>query len=417
MERYKGVLCQIFEFQLSRPSAGGGARRRSIPRLNMEGPSVEMGGTNPCGRLQRYPDIDRSPSDYSPGPGASPTSPWAPAPGVPPDLWPTPVAGSSGGQQQMSVPQHQSRRRSSTMHQFDPPQQRAQQQQQQQQEEQAYVDQFDQFVYQSQHMASSGSPLFQHRMQQQQQQQQQQQPPEVNIEVPSDSDSSRRPSRVSYGGGVGGGPSSSAISSAYEEDDDDPLRSRIREDKGASGGGGGGLGSAGGAGSRRESLARPSGGQRRTSICATVASNHPSLLAARPVLDRRSSHTGVLFPRSAGPSRTHTPGQTSPSGRHGGGASGGGENAYLIGYIRGRKWDPANNFFIPLFYPGYNSNMLGVPRRRSRGASLPGSMSANIDQEDIYRLRNFSLAGRKVVNRGDSLKARSTHSINSTGSR
>ncbi len=59
--------------------------------------------------------------------------------------------------------------------------------------------------------------------------------------------------------------------------------------------------------------------------------------------------------------------------------------------------------------------MLGVPRRRSRGSSLPGNIELN--QDDIYRLRNFSLSGRKVINRGDSIKARSSHSINSTGSR
>ena len=60
--------------------------------------------------------------------------------------------------------------------------------------------------------------------------------------------------------------------------------------------------------------------------------------------------------------------------------------------------------------------MLGVPKGRVRGSSLPGNFDLNDD--DIYRLRNFSLAGRKVINRGDSLKARSSnHSINSTGSR
>jgi hypothetical protein len=35
----------------------------------------------------------------------------------------------------------------------------------------------------------------------------------------------------------------------------------------------------------------------------------------------------------------------------------------------------------------------------------------------MYRLRNFAIEGKRVVNRGDSLKARSSHSINSTGSR
>jgi hypothetical protein len=58
-------------------------------------------------------------------------------------------------------------------------------------------DQFDEFLYKSQNMATY-----------QQLQQQQQQPPmhmvcppEVNIELPSDSDSSRRQSKASWAGG------------------------------------------------------------------------------------------------------------------------------------------------------------------------------------------------------------------------
>ncbi len=75
-----------------------GSRRRSIPRLNMEGVSMELNDANSGGNFG-----DRSPSDYSPCPGASPTSPWAPAgPPVPPDLWPTAVA---PGQQQINIPQ------------------------------------------------------------------------------------------------------------------------------------------------------------------------------------------------------------------------------------------------------------------------------------------------------------------------
>ncbi len=162
-----------------------------------------------------------------------------------------------------------------------------------------------------------------------------QQPPEVNIEVPSDSDSSRRASRVSYGVGPGG--VGSAVSSDFDVDSAgeranssqvSPARGAIHRDlNGHDPSGGGGTGSrrssaGGGGGSRRESLGLPEGGGgarggRRTSICATLATNHPDLLAARPVLDRRSSHTGVLFPRSAGPTRGPSPAM-SPSNRHGG---------------------------------------------------------------------------------------------------
>ena len=64
-------------------------------------------------------------------------------------------------------------------------------------------------------------------------------------------------------------------------------------------------------------------------------------------------------------------------------------------------------------------NLLLPPNRgRSRGASLPGNME-DVNQEDIYRLRNFATSGKKVINRGDSLKAssRSILNINSAGSR
>lgn len=54
-------------------------------------------------------------------------------------------------------------------------------------------------------------------------------------------------------------------------------------------------------------------------------------------------------------------------------------------------------------------DLLGVPVSRPRGASLPGT----IDPAELYRLRNFSLQGKKVINRGDSYKSRSRTSINS----
>jgi len=57
--------------------------------------------------------------------------------------------------------------------------------------------------------------------------------------------------------------------------------------------------------------------------------------------------------------------------------------------------------------------MLLVPNARARGSSLPGNMEV-VNQDDIYRLRNFSKAGKKIVNRGDSVKARSRSSLAST---
>ena len=101
------------------------------------------------------------------------------------------------------------------------------------------------------------------------------------------------------------------------------------------------------------------------------------LLGARPAmnLDRRSSHTGLPQRRpqsmKVNSPRIHSPGQP--------------------------------------------SSMLVVPQARQRGSSLPGNISIN--QDEMYRLRNFTLAGKKVINRGDSLKTRSNQSIASTNSR
>jgi len=280
------------------------------------------------------------------------------------------------------------------MHQFNPEAARAQAR------APVAYDQFDEFVYRSQHIGGGPPPGSQPHFGQPLQYP----PPEVNIEVPSDSDSSRRPSKASF----------TTLSDGLSTGEPSP-RPSISGPSGGDVGGGGGLPYVSyGARSPGDGPSAPNTGPqgtaagqpRRGSICAKVqqkkspsatgsrrASMIPSsqggmttgsLLAARPVLDRRSSHTGVLgLPRSAGPSRGHTP-RSSHSPRRESGAT-------------------------PM--------LLGVPRRRSRGASLPGSMQGELDQEDIYRLRNFSLAGRKVVNRGDSLKARSSHSINSTGSR
>ena len=76
--------------------------------------------------------------------------------------------------------------------------------------------------------------------------------------------------------------------------------------------------------------------------------------------------------------------------------------------------------------------LLGVPSSRQRGDSLPGNSgqfatllpqysvnmpAGNIDDEQLYTLRNFQKKGSKVINRGDSVKSRSRTSLNSRKSR
>ena len=151
------------------------------------------------------------------------------------------------------------RRRSSTMHQFNP---------------NARYDQFDEFLYKSQHIGSANVDTLGVNLPCN--------PPEVNIEVPSDSDSSRRPSKASFGA------QTISTASSYNNFDDSVIE---RSPRGSP------------RGSRRESVsAEPpmEGGPKRGAgarRASTQIQNHPSLLAARPVLDRRSSHTGVLFTR------------------------------------------------------------------------------------------------------------------------
>ena len=84
-------------------------------------------------------------------------------------------------------------------------------------------------------------------------------------------------------------------------------------------------------------------------------------------------------------------------------------------------------------------SLLGVPSSRQRGDSLPGNhviillviifyrinrfsfmnylFLGNIDDDQLYTLRNFHLKGSKVINRGDSVKSRSRTSLNSRRSR
>ncbi|XP_056638579.1 uncharacterized protein LOC130446379 [Diorhabda sublineata] len=65
--------------------------------------------------------------------------------------------------------------------------------------------------------------------------------------------------------------------------------------------------------------------------------------------------------------------------------------------------------------PGRSSgrpNYLCLPQQRSRVASMPNTGV----EEEYYRLRHFSITGKGVVNRGDSLKSRRSRSNNSVAS-
>ncbi|XP_062553292.1 serine-rich adhesin for platelets isoform X2 [Armigeres subalbatus] len=57
-------------------------------------------------------------------------------------------------------------------------------------------------------------------------------------------------------------------------------------------------------------------------------------------------------------------------------------------------------------------NQLCLPQQRSRVASMPNTGV----EEEYYRLRHFSITGKGVVNRGDSLKSRRSKSNTSVGS-
>ncbi|XP_034172538.2 uncharacterized protein LOC117600772 isoform X2 [Osmia lignaria lignaria] len=58
------------------------------------------------------------------------------------------------------------------------------------------------------------------------------------------------------------------------------------------------------------------------------------------------------------------------------------------------------------------ANYLCLPQQRSRVASMPNTGV----EEEYYRLRHFSITGKGVVNRGDSLKSRRSRSNNSVAS-
>ncbi|XP_059485378.1 uncharacterized protein LOC132202463 [Neocloeon triangulifer] len=57
-------------------------------------------------------------------------------------------------------------------------------------------------------------------------------------------------------------------------------------------------------------------------------------------------------------------------------------------------------------------NFLSLPQQRSRVASMPNTGN----EEEYYRLRHFSITGKGVINRGDSLKSRRSRSNTSVAS-
>ncbi|KAL1454820.1 hypothetical protein WDU94_008954 [Cyamophila willieti] len=60
----------------------------------------------------------------------------------------------------------------------------------------------------------------------------------------------------------------------------------------------------------------------------------------------------------------------------------------------------------------HRPNFLSLPQQRSRVASMPNTGI----EEEYYRLRHFSIQGKSIVNRGDSLKSRRSKSNNSVAS-
>lgn len=62
--------------------------------------------------------------------------------------------------------------------------------------------------------------------------------------------------------------------------------------------------------------------------------------------------------------------------------------------------------------PKNRSNQLSLPQQRSRVASMPNTGV----EEEYYRIRQFSITGKGIINRGDSLKSRRSKSNNSVAS-
>ncbi|KAJ8870233.1 hypothetical protein PR048_029251 [Dryococelus australis] len=89
-----------------------------------------------------------------------------------------------------------------------------------------------------------------------------------------------------------------------------------------------------------------------------------------------------------------------------------------VGCDGGRYGSPHHNRSQSVKTPGSRSNPSGrpnylcLPQQRSRVASMPNTGV----EEEYYRLRHFSITGKGIVNRGDSLKSRRSKSNNSVTS-
>ncbi|KAK9873726.1 hypothetical protein WA026_002083 [Henosepilachna vigintioctopunctata] len=83
--------------------------------------------------------------------------------------------------------------------------------------------------------------------------------------------------------------------------------------------------------------------------------------------------------------------------------------------IQNTYGSPHHNRSQSVKTPGRSSgrpNYLCLPQQRSRVASMPNTGV----EEEYYRLRHFSITGKGIVNRGDSLKSRRSRSNNSVAS-
>ena len=132
---------------------------------------------------------------------------------------------------------------------------------------------------------------------------------------------------------------------------------------------------------------------------------------------RRSSHTGiggVPTPRRTSQSLHNRGGHRNGSRKSSDGSRKSSDGSH---YGRARDGAFASGTTSPRYGVIDTGNLLLLPTRgRSRGASLPGNMN-DVQQEDIYRLRNFDTSGKKVINRGDSVRSKSRVSLNSAASR
>ena len=143
-------------------------------------------------------------------------------------------------------------------------------------------------------------------------------------------------------------------------------------------------------------------------FCIGTTSN---LLAARPITEhRRSSHTGI----GGVPTQRRTSQSLHNRGGHRNGSRKSSDGSHS-GRVRDGAF--ASGSTSPRYGVIDTGNVLLLPTRgRSRGASLPGNMN-DVQQEDIYRLRNFATSGKKVINRGDSVRSKSRVSLTSAASR